>query len=129
MWRLMSRREWLARGLLSAPVLVGCGGGPGAGPPLDKDLARSSVEKALQAWVDGKKPEELKPEITIGDFEWEGGKTKLVSFRLLTDKERTDGSSLHVTVLREFRNAQGKVSKSEAIYVVGTSPVITIFPQ
>jgi hypothetical protein len=92
-------------------------------------LARSSVEKALQAWVDGKKPEELRPEITIGDFEWEGGKTKLVSFRLLPDKERSDGSSLHVTVLREFRNAQGKISKSEAIYVVGTSPVITIFPQ
>lgn len=91
--------------------------------PLDEPLARQSVEKALQAWVDGKTPADLKPEIIMGDSGWEQGK-KLTSFEILKDEETSDGSNLHIRVRRKFDSGESKV-----IYIVGTSPVITIFPQ
>ncbi len=93
--------------------------------PLDKELARDSVKKAMQAWVDGKKPADLKPDIIVGDAGWEQGK-QLLSFEILPD-EFTDGSNLHVTVSRKFDG--GKSAESKVTYIVGTSPVVTIFPQ
>jgi len=91
---------------------------------LDPALARSSVQKALQAWVDGKTPVDLKP-IIVGDPAWNQGK-KLVAFEVLTKEETSDGSNLHIQVNRKFRDggAEPKVT-----YIVGTSPVVTIFPQ
>ena len=91
--------------------------------PLDEPLARQSVQTALQAWVDGKTPADLKPEIIMGDSGWEQGK-KLVSFEILKDEETSDGSNLHIRVQRKFDSGESKV-----IYIVGTTPVITIFPQ
>lgn len=91
--------------------------------PLDEPLARQSMENALQAWVDGKSPADLKPEIIMGDSGWEQGK-KLTSFEILKDEETSDGSNLHIRVRRKFDSGESKV-----IYIVGTSPVITIFPQ
>ena len=91
---------------------------------LDPALARSSVQKAMQAWVDGKTPADVKP-IIVGDPEWNRG-MKLVSFEILTKEETTDGSNLHIQVFRRFGSygAEPKVT-----YIVGTSPEITIFPQ
>lgn len=95
--------------------------------PLNADVAHASLEKALTAWVEGKKPDDLKPEIIMGDFTWDSGK-KLVSFEILTDGESSDGTNLHIKVNRKF-NTNGKESESQVLYIVGTSPVITIFPQ
>ena len=94
---------------------------------MNTDVAHSSLEKALTAWIDGKKPEDLKPEIIMGDFAWDSGK-KLVSFQILTKDETSDGTNLHIKVKRKFKT-DGKESESEVLYIVGTSPVITIFPQ
>lgn len=112
-------------------VLVFCGAGcskTSRDLKLDAELARSSLEKALKAWVEGKKPADLKPEITVGDAMWNAGK-KLVSFEIKTADEKSDGSNLYIPVLREMKDDKGKVTKAEMIYVVGTSPVVTIFPQ
>lgn len=103
-------------------LLTGCQS-ESAPHPLNEPLARESVQKAMQAWVDGKSPKDLKPEIIVGDAGWEQGK-KLVSFEILKDEETSDGSNLHIRVLRKFETGESKV-----IYIVGTSPVITIFPQ
>ncbi len=111
-----------------AMALGGCGNTVGRDLPLDRDLAFASLETALKAWVDGKKPDELKPKITMGDFGWESGKT-LVSFQIKKDQARGDGTNLYIPVVREFRGKGGNVTKSETTYIVGTSPVITIFPQ
>jgi hypothetical protein len=94
--------------------------------PLDAELARTSVQKAMQAWVDGKTPEDLRPEIIVGDAAWEQGQ-KLLSFEIVDAEETTDGSNLHIRVKRKFKGAGSTDSK--VIYIVGTSPVITIFPQ
>lgn len=103
--------------------LWGCSQGDTPSHPLDQDLARASVQKAMQAWVDGKTPKELEPEIVVGDTSWQQGE-KLVSFEIVTNEETSDGSNLHIVVKQKFDS-----SDSEVTYIVGTSPVITIFPQ
>lgn len=128
---------WNRSGLMRAPCLVlglgllllaaGCGGGETQALPLDQELARSSVQKAMEAWQAGKKPADLRPEITIGDPAWESGRP-LKSFAILRDEETSDGSNLHIRVQRTFGDA-GDKSESKVIYIVGTSPVITIFPR
>jgi hypothetical protein len=127
---VLSRRVVLVHLLFVGVAMAvgGCGNTVGRDLPLDRDLAMASLETALKAWVDGKKPDELKPKITMGDFAWESGKT-LASFEIQKDKARGDGTNLYIPVVREFRGAGGKVTKSETTYIVGTSPVITIFPQ
>jgi hypothetical protein len=91
--------------------------------PLDEEVARKSVQKAMQAWVEGKTPADLKPEIVMGDLSWDHGE-KLVSFEIVPAEETTDGSNLHIRVNRTFESSDSPVT-----YIVGTSPVITIFPQ
>ena len=109
--------------VLLAFSLWGCSQGDTPSHPLDKELARSSVQKAMLAWVDGKTPKDLEPEIVVGDPSWQQGE-KLVSFEIVTDEETSDGSNLHIVVKRKFDS-----SDSDVTYIVGTSPVITIFPQ
>ncbi|MBI1347547.1 hypothetical protein GC163_14805 [bacterium] len=95
---------------------------------LDKDVARDSLTTALTAWVAGQQPSDLLPKITVGDASWTAGK-KLVSFELKTAEETSDGTNLYVPVVCRFESSGGKVATTETIYIVGTSPVITIFPQ
>jgi len=104
-------------------VLCGCSQTETPSHPLDPALARTSLEKAMQAWVDGKVPKDLQPEIVCGDPSWENGK-KLVSFEVQTNEETSDDSNLHIRVKQKFDS-----SESEVTYIVGTSPVVTIFPQ
>jgi hypothetical protein len=59
---------------------------------LDADLARASLNEALKAWADGKHPEELAPEIIVGDASWNAGQT-LVSFEIKSADERSDGAT------------------------------------
>lgn len=109
-------------------VAIGCGPSNGLDRPLNVELARKSVETAMQAWIDGKKPVDLKPDLIVGDPAWDAGR-KLVSFQLVAEKERSDGSNLHIVVSREFRDGSGPGKKSEVTYIVGTSPVVSIFPH
>ena len=110
-------------GLVLAMMFVGCSSGDAPSYALDKELARGSVQKAMQAWVDGKKPKDLQPDIVVGDTAWEQGK-KLVSFEIKADEETTDGSNLYIRVKRTIGSSESNVT-----YIVGTTPVVTIFPQ
>ncbi len=103
--------------------LLGCSQGVTPSHPLDQELARASVQKAMQAWVEGKTPKDLQPDIVVGDPDWQQGK-KLVSFEIQANEETSDGSNLHIVVKLKFDE-----SDSDVTYIVGTSPVITIFPQ
>lgn len=123
----MKTRTAMIRSSFCALILgfmAGCGS-EAQSYALDKDLARTSVKTAMQAWVDGKQPKDLKPDIIVGDAAWEQGR-KLVSFEILPE-EFSDGSNLHVTVSRKFDG--GSKSESKVTYIVGTTPVVTIFPQ
>ena len=113
-------------GLLFVCSLIGCGAARTF--PLDVELARSSVEQAMEAWVNGESPEDLQPDIIVGDTAWKEG-AKLLSFEILSDRDDfEDGSNLHLQVKRKIAGARGP-SESTVKYIVSTSPVITIFPQ
>jgi hypothetical protein len=103
--------------------LWGCSQSGTPSHPLDKDLARASIKQAMDAWVEGKSPKDLQPEVVVGDPDWNEGK-KLVSWEIATKEETSDGSNLHILVKQRFES-----SESEVTYIVGTYPVITIFPQ
>jgi len=116
-------------GVLGTTLLwiSGCGSGETAPHPLNPEAARAAVQKALLAWQEGRKPADLKPEIVIGDTAWEQGR-KLVAFEVVTSEETTDGSNLHIRVRRTFENNGARI-ESKVTWIVGTHPVITIFPQ
>jgi hypothetical protein len=96
---------------------------------LDPEVARASLDKAMKAWVEGKKPADLQPEIIVGDAAWNSGK-KLVSYEIKPEAAMNDGTNLYLNVVCMFANPKSKKPlKSEVTYIVGTSPVVTIFPQ
>ena len=117
---LVSRR---IVGLCLACFLLGCSSGEAPSYQLDPELARASVEKAMQAWKDGKTPKDIQSEMIVGDPDWTQGK-KLVSFEILPKEETTDGSNLYIRVKRKIGSAESQIT-----YVVGTNPAVTIFPQ
>ena len=122
---LVPRLAWVC--LLFVCGVFGCGDAART-YHLDTELARSSLERAMQAWVDGETPEDLQPEIIVGDTAWKEG-VKLISFEILAnDEDVEDGSNLHLHVKRKFGGEHG-TSESTVKYIVSTSPVITIFPQ
>lgn len=113
--------------LMLALSLVGCAK-TARSLALDQDLAHASLDKALKAWADGKKPDELQPDIIVGDAAWKAGQT-LVSFEIKKADAWSDGTNLYIPVACQLKKAGGKTAKTETTYVVGTSPVVTIFPQ
>lgn len=110
--------------------LCGCSSKAPTEHPLNPELARTSLQKAMQAWVEGKTPDDLKPGIIMGDVAWKQGK-KLSSFEIVASEETSDGSNLHIPVTRKFEGGEDPNAGTDAkvTYIVGTSPVVTIFPQ
>jgi hypothetical protein len=92
---------------------------------LDPEQARAACTTFLDAWKDGKQPDELQPGITGADFEWASGH-KLVSYEVQPE-EFNDGTNLHINVQLTLQDKEGKESSSNALYIVGTSPVVTVF--
>lgn len=113
---------------IALPLIVGGCKQTARDLKLDAELARASLEQALKAWADGKHPEELAPEIIVGDPSWNAGQT-LLSYEIKPSDETTDGTNLYIPVACQLKDLNGKVSKTETIYIVGTSPAVTIFPQ
>jgi len=93
--------------------------------PLDQAQAREACNEFLTAWKDGKKVADLKPKIIGRDSDWEAGK-KLEAFEILPE-ERKEGPNLHLTVRRTLKDDKGRSIRQEVLFVVGTSPVITVF--
>jgi hypothetical protein len=105
------------RSLLAITVLIGLIG-------CEQNARGLAVDKA-GARQDGKKAADLRPKITGNDSDWEAGKI-LESFEILPD-ERTDGANLFLTVRRTIKAPEGASQQQEVEYVVGTSPVVTVF--
>jgi hypothetical protein len=123
-----SRMSFLRRGaaLLFALLLFsGCGGNTRP-MPLDKQLARDSLTKFLQAWKNGEKIDALQGMSIVGSDEaWEAG-AKLKDFSIL-EPVKDDGSNLHARVKLDLQMPDGGSQSSTVTYIVGTSPKISIF--
>lgn len=105
-------------------VVVGCSRSARS-LSLNQPQAREACTAFLSAWKDGKKIGDLSPKIVGRDSDWESGQ-KLESFELLPE-EHSDGTNLHLKVRRTLKDDKGREIKQEVAYVVGTSPVVTVF--
>lgn len=95
--------------------------------PLDKDVARQSLTAFLESWSQGQPPESLQarvPAIVGVDPDWRSGR-RLVQFE--TESEMDDGTNMHITTKLVFGSERGQDPAATVTYIVGTSPVITIF--
>jgi hypothetical protein len=115
-----------ALGLLFFVALAGCGPPSAQDLALDKDTARNSLTAFLDCWKSGGEPDALKalsPAIIGRDTDWDNGR-KLVSYTL--GPETDDGTNLHITAELVVAGRSGQAKKA-VDYIVGTSPVITVF--
>lgn len=119
---------WQTMCLVLMLPAVGCGGG--SYMPTNPALARESLQAALDHWKGGGKPTDLaqrSPPIVMGDEDWEGGK-RLVRFALL-EGERDDGANLHIAVRLVLADEVSGEREVVVTYIVGTSPVVSIFRE
>ena len=94
---------------------------------LDEDKAKEACETFLTAWKSGGSYVDLEPDITSKDEDWDA-KRKLVAFKLLPN-EFSDGANLHIPVRLTLKEGQGAEYDTDVIYIVGTSPMITVFRE
>ena len=128
--RSLSRRTASALVIaLSAALAAGCSGGSGgAAGPVDAPKAREALKTALDGWKKGDKPASFataSPAMTVQDVDWLAG-AKLVNYEVKGEGKEF-GPNLNIPVDLTIRTPQGKESKKSVSYVVGTSPIVTVF--
>jgi hypothetical protein len=121
---IAERPRWMLALTISCVVLAGCGRSARS-LSLSQPKAREACIAFHAAWKEGKKVGDLAPKIIGRDSEWELGKT-LESFELLPE-QHSDGTNLHMKVRRILKDDKGREIAQEVAFVVGTSPVVTVF--
>lgn len=112
--------------LIVAAVFAGCSGSQHAA--VDSSRARDALKVTLDGWKKGDTPSSLKegsPSIVAQDMDWLAG-AKLVDYQVVGEGKEVE-SNLYVPVQLTMRNAKGKEVKKKVNYVVGTSPILTVF--
>lgn len=112
-------------GLLCLALAAGCGSG---NRPVNPDVARQTLQKTLEEWKGGAKPDALRqasPQIVVQDLDWSDG-AQLTAFEILGDGKPVD-ANLIAQVKLTLRGKDGKEAEKTVTYVVGTSPVLTVF--
>jgi hypothetical protein len=112
---------------LGGMLLVGCNGGRFEAPTLDEDLARVTLQSALESWQRGDSQDalqELSPPVTAADPDWMTG-LKLLKYEIVDEGQEVDGRLVsHVKLtLQDERGGQAEKSVS---YLVNTSPGLTV---
>ncbi|MCC6511361.1 MAG: hypothetical protein IT423_19825 [Pirellulaceae bacterium] len=90
----------------------------------DPQAARRVLEDTLQAWQQGKQPDELKSlsaPIYVGDLRWEKG-AKLIEFSIASEGEYHQSSVRFNVRMR----VAGEPKASEKVYWVSTNPANTV---
>lgn len=96
---------------------------------LDKAKAHQSLVEFLDTWKAGKPVSEFMSthaKAAARDPDWEAGKV-LTNYTI--GAETDDGTNLHATVKMTLKDPKGEQSDEEIVYIVGTSPVLSIFRQ
>jgi len=117
---------WQTLGLVACMLFVAS---PGCGSSPDRTLVNESVaieacETFLDTWREGLTPQDLQPRILGSDYVWDSG-FKLISYELLPD-EKNHGTTLEISARLTLEDGKGVITKSNAIYTVGTSPEVTV---
>jgi len=96
---------------------------------LDKAKAHQSLVEFLDCWKSGKPASEFAAthaNSACRDPDWEAGKV-LTNYTIGTESD--DGTNLHSTVELVLRDTTGEELQAQIVYIVGTSPVLSIFRQ
>ena len=122
----------IARLVLVGIVICGClaGCSDRGVKAVDADGARQALRTTLETWKKGGAIGSLKeqsPSIVAQDLDWEAGAT-LVGFNVLDDGKE-ESMNLRVPVELTIQDKGGKEVKKKVKYMVGTSPVITVFRE
>ncbi|MFM7074308.1 MAG: hypothetical protein ACKO38_21175 [Planctomycetota bacterium] len=113
--------------------IVGCGPRGAVDLTLDKELARASLTRFLDAWRDGQPTDQLakaSPAIIGRDPAWADGQ-KLISYELVGETEGGANLNARIQLKLGGKNSEsaGKNAGTslDVVYVIGTSPVVTVF--
>ncbi len=110
------------------PVLLAGCDSKGRNLPLDKTMARDSLVVFLDTWI-GNRPvkglQDRTPPIVGLDDDWDAGK-KLESYEII-NLDKDDGSNVYAVVKLKFASAGGESKSRQVTYIIGTSPVVSIF--
>jgi hypothetical protein len=123
-WMSRTGYRWTALLLL---LSIGCSSG-GNPYPVNSQLAEETLNRTLDAWKDGKTPEEMQeetPPVVVQDMDWMNGK-KLLEFEVLDDSQAVD-ANLIAKVKIKMSTGDGKMTERTVTYVVGTAPKLTVF--
>jgi hypothetical protein len=105
-------------------VVAGCAGRTNAGSEQE---AREALAGALDAWKNGRTADEMRgatPEVVVGDTAWRAGH-KLIGYEV--GNGMFDGTNLRVPVTLTLAQPSRGSRKLVVNYIVGTTPVVTIF--
>jgi hypothetical protein len=117
----MSRLFFLALALV---CLGGCGP---AGKPADAGTARSTLERALDAWKGGTALEDFRESsgVAVVDWQWGKGTNKLVKYSI-EGESKSAGFDLRFKVKLSIQDKDGKTSEQNSSYTVGTNPKLVV---
>ncbi len=127
MTRKISERSLIGTALCML-VLAGCSSGPYESAPVNPEIARETLNAALESWKEGAAIEALKeesPSIVVQDFDWSAG-MKLLDYEVLDDG-KPESANLVARVKLSLEDKEGAKSEKTVTYVVGTAPVLTVF--
>jgi hypothetical protein len=113
--------------VLCLPLLAGCSHKMEA-HPVDPNLARNTLDAVLKSWQEGATPESWQqktPSVVVQEMDWKTGK-KLKSFEVIEPTESVD-ANLHCQVKLTLEDPEKGEVEQTVKYVVGTSPVLTVF--
>jgi hypothetical protein len=114
--------------LLCCLVLAGCGTGVHESAPVNPEVARETLTRAMESWKEGETLEALQeenPAIVVQDFDWAGG-MKLLKYEVL-GPGKEESANLVAQVKLTLADASGTQSNKTVTYVVGTAPALTVF--
>ncbi|MHC5542812.1 hypothetical protein ACYOEI_31695 [Singulisphaera rosea] len=124
------RSRLILIGIMTLGCLAGCSSSSGGAKPVDAVGARQALQTAMESWKKGDPIGLLKeqnPKIVVQDLDWEGG-AKLLEYKVL-DEGRDEALNLSIPVELKLQTKAGKDAKKKVKYMVGTSPVITVFRE
>ena len=113
--------------MLLAIISVGCSDS-GNPYPVRPDVARQTLQTALDAWKSGTdlgKLREADPQIVVQDLDWSAG-TELTAYEIVGEGKAV-GANLSVEVHLQLKDKSGGTTQKSVWYVVGTDPALTVF--
>jgi hypothetical protein len=119
-WIQRSARRWWAPILAIGVIAPGCGRGSASDPSQAANL----LKMGLEAWRDGKSPEEIRSKVEVVDQRWASG-VKLENFDI--GESAPQGTDVRCEATLVFVDANGQKRQETAAYTVSVSPPMVVY--